>query len=127
MREVLSALFEGLTSTLGLPVDKVKEFAILLVIGAAAYLVAWIAVGRLYGRGIIRSRTAGSIAHWVIRLAVFVGLWAYFYGLIWAIRLIQRHWVTAVCIAAAVIVSIIVIVVFRHIKRKKDETASEKR
>lgn len=124
MREVLSALFEGLTAGLGLPVDKVKEFAILLVIGAAAFLLAWIAVGRMYGSRIIRTRAAGSVAHWVIRLAVFVGLWAYFYGLIWAIRLIQRHWVTAVCIAAAVIVSIVVIIICRHIRRKKGGAAN---
>lgn len=124
MREILRILFENFTAGLGLPVDKVKEYAILLVIGAAAFIVAWIAVGRLYGSRIIHTRTAGRVAHWVIRPAVFVGLWAYFYVLIWVIRLIQRHWVTAVCIAAAVIVSIVVIIICRHIRRKKGGAAN---
>ena len=118
---MLSALFELLNFGLGLPVDKTKETAIMLVANAVAFILAFKATGWLYDRRIIRSRLAGVITHWTIRSIILVINWAYSYALIWAGRQAYQHLIASVCIAAVAVVSV---VIYKLVKRKKGGAAS---
>ena len=83
MREVLSFLFDRITDPIGLPIAWYWEWIILAIIAFAAYAIAFRAVGDLYDGGMISGSTAGSILHWIIRLIVFVVIWAVTYFVIW--------------------------------------------
>lgn len=75
-------IFEILTDPLGLPIEWYWEYLILTVIGAVAYAVAYRCVGDMYSGGMIDGSTSGSFFHWLIRLILFVVLWAVTYGII---------------------------------------------
>lgn len=66
-------IFELLTDPLGLPINALWEYFILLIIGAISFSVGWEASpgGRF-----------GSIIHWCVRLIAFFVLWAITYGAI---------------------------------------------
>ena len=74
-------IFEILTDPLGLPIEWYWEYLILTVIGAVAYAVAYRCVGDMYSGGMIDGSTSGSFFHWLIRLILFVVLWAVTYGI----------------------------------------------
>lgn len=118
---MLSAFFELLNFGLGLPVDKTKETAIMLVANAVAFVLAFKATGLLYDRKIIRSRTAGVVAHWTIRSIVLVINWAYSYALIWTGRLAYQHLIASICIAAAIVISVLI---YKLATRKKGGAAN---
>lgn len=75
-------IFDLLTDPLGLPIEWYWEYIVLLVIGAVAYAVAYRCVGDMYSGGMIDGSTSGSFFHWLIRLILFVILWAVTYGII---------------------------------------------
>lgn len=72
----MKIIFELLTSPLSLPIHWFWQYFILLGIGCLAFGVAFAFVGKLYDWDIINCSKAGSIIHWIIRLLIFVGLWA---------------------------------------------------
>lgn len=96
MREIFSFIFDRLTDPLGLPIPALWEYVILLVIGSIAYAIAFSAVGGMYDSGSIHSRGAGSVFHWLIRLIVFVVIWAITYGIITIVKWITANWVIVV-------------------------------
>ena len=104
MREILSFIFGKLTDPLGLPLVWYKEWLILAVIGFAAYIITYKAVGELYSDGWIDGSTAGSILHWVIRFIFFVVIWAITYAVIWLTKIIFAHWVIVVGILGGLLV-----------------------
>ena len=79
MREVLRFLFDRFTDPLGLPIVWYWEWFILAIIAFAAYAIAFRSVGDLYDGGMISGSAAGSVLHWIIRLIVFVVIWAVTY------------------------------------------------
>ena len=103
MREIFSFVFDLLVDPLGLPIDWFWEWIILVVVGLAAYIIAYRAVGGLYSNGWINGRTAGSALHWIIRLIVFVVIWAITRGIIWLVRFITAHWVIVLSVIGGVL------------------------
>lgn len=101
MRELFSFIFDRITDPLGLPIEPWKEWIILLIIGAAAFRIAFRFVGDMYDSGTISGRLAGSFFHWLIRAIVFVAIWAVTYAVIEATKFVIAHWimisVTAIC------------------------------
>lgn len=65
-----SFIFDLITSSLSLFENPIHNYIAMAVIGAIAFAIAFRAVGELGLRG-----EAGSIAHWIIRLFVFVFIW----------------------------------------------------
>ena len=104
MREVLSFLFDRITDPLGLPIAWYWEWIILAIITFAAYAIAFRAVGDLYDGGMISGSASGSILHWIIRLIVFVAIWAITYFVIWLAKLIFAHWILIVSILGGILV-----------------------
>lgn len=121
MREVLSFLFDRITDPLGLPIAWYWEWIILVVITFAAYAIAFRAVGNLYDDGMISGSTAGSVLHWIIRLIVFVAIWAIIYFVIWLAKLIFAHWLLIVSILGGILVIAAIICLIVRYTRKGGE------
>lgn len=97
----MSFLFDRLTDPLALPLPVLEQYAVLAAIGFLAYVIAYQRVGSMYRRHSVDTRLAGSILHWLIRLIVFVAIWAVTYIAIIAGRFVLAHWVpilATVCI-----------------------------
>ena len=124
MREVLSFLFDRITNPLGLPIAWYWEWIILAVIELAAFAIAFRAVGNLYADGMISGSTAGSVLHWIIRLIVFVVIWAITYFVIWLAKLIFAHWLLIVSILGGVLViAAIVCLIVRYTRKGGENNA----
>ena len=121
MREVLSFLFDRITNPLGLPIAWYWEWIILAVIELAAFAIAFRAVGNLYADGMISGSTAGSVLHWIIRLIVFVVIWAITYFVIWLAQLIFAHWLLIVSILGGILVTAAIICLIVRYTRKGGE------
>ena len=121
MREVLSFLFDRITNPLGLPIAWYWEWIILSVIELAAFAIAFRAVGNLYADGMISGSTAGSVLHWIIRLIVFVVIWAITYFVIWLAKLIFAHWLLIVSILGGILVTAAIICLIVRYTRKGGE------
>lgn len=72
----MKVIFEFFTSPLSLSIHWAWQYFILLGIGGIAFFIAYAFVGKLYDWDIIYSSKAGSIIHWIVRLLIFVGIWA---------------------------------------------------
>ncbi len=123
MSAFFSFFFDRLTDPLGLPIEAWKGWLILLVIGAVAYKIAFSIVGDMYDDGWITSSIGGSFFHWVIRLLVFVPIWALTYGVIWVPKLIVAQRAAALAVAGGVLV-ITVAEWFIHHRRCKGGTSN---
>lgn len=121
MREVLSFLFDRITDPLGLPIAGYWEWIILAIIAFSAYAIAFRTVGDLYDGGMISGSTAGSILHWIIRLIVFVVIWAITYFVIWLAKLIFAHWILIVSILGGILVTAAIICLIVRYTRKGGE------
>lgn len=121
MREVLSFLFDRITDPLGLPIAGYWEWIILAIITFAAYVIAFRTVGDLYDGGMISGSAAGSILHWIIRLIVFVVIWAITYFMIWLAKLIFAHWLLIVSILGGILVTAAIICLIVRYTRKGGE------
>lgn len=121
MREVLSFLFDRITDPLGLPIAWYWEWIILAIIAFAAYAIAFRTVSDLYDGGMISGSTAGSILHWIIRLIVFVVIWAITYFVIWLVKLIFAHWLLIVSILGGILVTAAIICLIVRYTRKGGE------
>ena len=109
---MLKFLFDLFTDPLGLPINAVWEYLILAVIGTIAFLVGW---------AVSKGGTFGSLVHWVVRLVVFVVLWAIVYGVIALLQWIFANWAFVLCILGgiAVVVGIIAVIVLKKKAGKK--------
>ena len=124
MREVLSFLFDIFTDPLGLPIAWYWEWIILAVIELAAFAIAFRVIGSWYRDGVIHSRTAGSIFHWIIRLIVFVVIWAITCFVIWIAKLIFAHWLLIVSILGGILVTAeVVCLIIRYTQKGGENNA----
>ena len=79
---MLKFLYTIFTDPLGLPVEPIWEFVILLVVGEIVHEIAyWVSPGG----------TFGSLIYWVTKLLVFVAIWAILYGIIAVIKFVILH------------------------------------
>ncbi|MBQ3219278.1 MAG: hypothetical protein IJB32_01635 [Clostridia bacterium] len=80
---MLKFLYKIFTDPLGLPIDPVWEFVILLIVGEIVHEIAyWVSPGG----------TLGSLIYWITKLLVFVAIWAILYGIIGVIKFVILHW-----------------------------------
>lgn len=116
-------IFDLLTDPLGLPIEWYWEYIILLVIGAVAYAVAYRCVGDMYSGGMIDGSTSGSFFHWLIRLILFVILWAVTYGIIAAVKWLTDNWVLVLSILGGVVAVVGIVAIAAIIVRRRKEKA----
>ena len=117
MREIFSFIFDRLTDPLSFPIAPLWEYLILLVIGAVAYAVAFSTVGDMYSSGSISGGCLGSVFYWIIRLLLFVIIWAVTYGVIALAQWITTHWIIVVSVLGALVLTVgvfAVVIIFRN-------------
>ena len=104
-------LFELFTSELTLPIEPLHEYVILVIISAIAFSIGW---------NVSPGGKWGSLIHWVVRLAAFVGLW-----FIAGIVLIVAQWIInnrilVVSVVIGILLLIAIISITRLILKKKN-------
>lgn len=102
MSIIFKFMFERLTDPLGLPINALYEYIILVVIDAVAYGLAYRKVGGMYHNGMIGGRTEGSFFHWVIRTFLFVVLWIVAYCAIQGYYFVTANYQIILMIASSV-------------------------
>lgn len=122
MREIFGFVFDRLTDPLELPIPAFWEYIILLAISAIAYAIAFSVVGNMYNDGSIDSSAEGRVIHWLIRLAVFIGIWAVTYMVIMLVKWIVAHWIVVVSVLGGLLITgIITIFVIFNKKEMHNE------
>lgn len=83
MKEIMSTIFEFSTTTLQISSDPVINYIVMLIIGLLAYKIAFAKVGEIGVKGEL-----GSFLHWIIRIVVFITIWAFVVTVISTIKFI---------------------------------------
>ena len=87
-----------LTDPLGLPIEPLWEYVILLIVGEIVHEIAW----RASPGG-----TFGSLIYWVTKLIAFVAICAVLYAIIAAVQFIITHWIWFATGAAIIVATVI--------------------
>ncbi|MCM1008931.1 MAG: hypothetical protein NC485_13635 [Ruminococcus flavefaciens] len=123
MNTIFKFIFERLTDPLGLPIDPLYEYAILAVIGAIAYCIAYSKVGDMYHGGMIDGRTVGSLFHWLIKAFLFVVMWLIAYAVIQGYFFVTANWQIILMIvssvAGAALLCALVVTAMRFVQKHK--------
>ena len=98
MQHLLKLFYTLLTDPLGLPIEPLWEYVILLIVGEIVHEIAW---------GASPGGTFGSLIYWVTKLIAFVAIWAVLYVIIATVQFVIAHWVwfalgAAIIVAAAI-------------------------
>ena len=81
---MLKIFYTLLTDPLGLPVEPLWEYIILLVLGEVVHEIAFY---------VSPGGTFGSLIYWVTKLIAFAAIWAVLYAIIAIIKFIIAHWI----------------------------------
>ena len=92
---MLKLFYTFLTDPLGLPIEPLWEYVILLMVGEIVHEIA----GSASPGG-----TFGSLIYWVTKLIAFVAIWAVLYAIIATVQFVIAHWIWF-AIGAAIIVA----------------------
>ena len=118
---IFKFMFERLTDPLGLPINPLCEYAILLVIGAIAYVMAYNKVGDMYHSSLINGKTTGSFFHWLIRGFLFVVMWLAVYGVIQGYHFVTVNWQIVLMIAGSIVgtamLCVLAVLAMRFVKK----------
>ena len=115
---MLKFLYELITNPLGLPIEPILEWIIILVVGEIAHEIAyWISPG---------GKIIGSAVYWITKFISFVAMWAVLYGLIVAIQFVTKYWIWFLCIGGgAAVMTGVVMWIMKYKKKKKGERKNE--
>lgn len=102
---MLKVLYEILVNPLGLPINPIWEYLIILLVGEIAHELAfWNSPGGRFG----------SLIYWVLKFLFFVAAWAILYGIISAVKFAISNWIWFIIGGIVLlIVSIILIIIFK--------------
>ena len=102
---MLKLFYTLLTDPLGLPIEPLWEYVILLIVGEIVHEIAW----RASPGG-----TFGSLIYWVTKLIAFVAIWAVLYAIIAAVHFVIAHWIWFATGAAIIIATVIAFVTWNR-------------
>ena len=110
---MLKLFYTLFTDPLGLPIEPLWEYIILLIVGEVVHEIAW---------NVSPGGTFGSQIYWVTKIIAFVAIWAVLYAVIAVIKFIIAHWIWFAIggvIAVSGIASVICIVLNK--RKQKNE------
>ena len=81
---MLKLFYSLLTDPLGLPIEPLWEYIILLLVGEIVHEIAFY---------VSPGGTFGSLIYWVTKLIAFAAIWAVLYAIIAIIKFIIAHWI----------------------------------
>jgi len=127
MAIILKPLFELLTGDINIFDNVLYNYIFLGVLGVIVYFLSYGIVGKFYDFDMIDGRAAGSIAHWAIRLLLYVAAVHLFRVLIWIYTFIasvptQIWWALSIVL----LVCLILFVTFQIIKRTQPKQPTGK-
>lgn len=101
-------IYEILVNPLGLPINPIWEYLIILFFGEIGHEIAyWISPGGKYG----------SFIYWGTKLITFVSIWAVLYGIISSIQFVIAYWLKfSIGGIIGFSISIILMVIFKNKK-----------
>lgn len=103
---MLKLFYTLLTDPLGLPIEPLWEYVILLIVGEIVHEIAW---------STSPGGTFGSLIYWITKLLAFVAIWAVLYAVIAVIKFIIAYWIWF-AIGAGVLIAVIIAVVVWNCK-----------
>lgn len=109
---MMRELFDLMTLPLSLFEDPIYNYFAMALIGLIAFLIAFRTVGELGLRG-----EAGSIAHWIIRIIVFVLIWALCSVLINIIHFIRENYIVVII---SILLLLVLLILKYYSKKNKD-------
>lgn len=110
---MLKFLYELFTNPLGLPIEPIWEWIIILIVGEVAHEIAyWVSPG---------GKIFGSAVYWITKFISFVAMWVVLYGLIVAIQFVAKYWIWFLCIGGGTAVMTGVVVWIAKYKKKVEE------
>ena len=95
---MLKLLYTLWTDPLGLPIEPLWEYIILLVVGEVVHEIAF---------KVSPGGTFGSLIYWVTKLIAFATIWALLYVIIVVVKFIIAYWIYF-AIGGVVLVAVIV-------------------
>ena len=95
---MLKLCYTLLTDPLGLPIEPLWEYVILLIVGEIVHEIAWSASP---------GGAFGSLIYWVTKLIALVAIWAVLYAIIAAVQFVIAHWIWF-AVGAAIIVATVI-------------------
>ena len=101
-------LYELLVSPLGLPIDPIWEYIILLIVGEIVHIKAY---------SISPGGRFGSIIYWITKLIVFIIIWAILYILIFILNFIIANWILVLIISISIIALLLIFIIKKKIKK----------
>ena len=107
---MLKLFYSLLTDPLGLPIEPLWEYIILLVVGEIVHEIAFY---------VSPGGTFGSLIYWVTKLIAFAAIWAVLYAIIATVQFIVAHWVWFV-IGGAIIIIVALLSIYCHRKKQKN-------
>lgn len=107
MINVYKLIFEFLINPLGLPINPIYEYLILLAIAKLAFAIGW---DKSPGGEF------GSLIHYLYRTIAFFVLWALTYGGIKAYYLVQSNHLMIIPVIAVIALLVVLFISFNRIK-----------
>lgn len=105
MKIIYKLIFEFLTEPLGLPINLIFEYLILLIIGEFAFRIAWnVSPGGFWG----------SEIHWIVRVVTYVLMWGLTYGLIMLVKFLTNNYVVALFAFAIITLTALLLILLRY-------------
>ena len=81
---MLKLFYTLLTDPLGLPIEPLWEYIILLIVGEIVHEIAW---------NVSPGGTFGSLIYWATKFIAFAAIWVVLYAIIAIIKFIIAHWI----------------------------------
>lgn len=99
-------LYTIFTSPLGLPINPLWEYLILLIVGEVVHEIAW---------QVSPGGKIGSFIYWITKLFAFVAIWVLLYGIIWIVQFVWANiwWFVLALGVVALIVTVVRICVLK--------------
>ena len=106
---MLKLLYTLLTDPLGLPIEPLWEYIILLIVGEIVHEIAF---------SISPGGTFGSLIYWFSKVIVFVVIWAVLYVIIASIQFIIAHWIWLVIGGGMLVAALIGLLIFSKVSSR---------
>lgn len=98
-------LYMFLTDPLGLPIEPLWEYIILLIVGEIVHEIAfYVSPGGVFG----------SLIYWLTKIVAFIAIWAILYIIIAIVKFIIAHWIWFAIGGGIVLVAIIGLILYNR-------------
>ena len=105
---MLKLFYTLLTDPLGLPIEPLWEYIILLLVGEIVHEIAFY---------VSPGGTFGSLIYWVTKLIAFAAIWAVLYAIIAIIKFIIAHWIWFAIGGGVLLVVIVALIIYSKISK----------